>query len=111
MPLKLVRRALYQCIEDLAAIWADMTLAYFGADRLIGSASGEVGATSLGAVSSIAGLRPCIEIRDADSLNSSVALSILDKLLDGGHITLEQYLKKLPKEYIEKSAELIGGNV
>ena len=111
MPLKLVRRALYQCIEDLAAIWADMTLAYFGADRLIGSASGEVGATSLGAVSSIAGLRPCIEIRDADSLNSSVALSILDKLLDGGHITLEQYLKKLPKEYIENSAELIGGNV
>ena len=111
MPLKLVRRALYHCIEDLAAIWADMTLAYFGADRLIGSASGEVGATSLGAVSSIAGLRPCIEIRDADSLNSSVALSILDKLLDGGHITLEQYLKKLPKEYIENSAELIGGNV
>ena len=39
----------------------------------------------------------------------AVTLSILDKLLDGGHITLEQYLSKIPNDYIDNPTGLIGG--
>ena len=38
-----------------------------------------------------------------------MTLSILDKLLDGGHITFEQYLARIPSDFIDNPTELIGG--
>jgi hypothetical protein len=114
IPLKLVRAALYQCIEDLANIWADMTIAYFADDRLVptldknGIYSANV---CLGNAKCSGKINAMIDVVDAGNYNSAVSLAILDKLLDGGHITLEQYLSRIPSEYIDNPRGLIGGGV
>ena len=48
-----------------------------------------------------------VDVVDTSSYSSSITLSILDKLLDGGHITVEQYLKRIPSDYIDNYTELI----
>jgi len=112
IPLKLVRAALYQCIEDLANIWADMTFAYFASERLVpmldengGYCSEKLDTQEKGSVR----LCASVEIVDASTYSSAVTLSILDKLLDKGLISLDQYLSRIPSEYIESSASLMGG--
>ena len=112
IPLKLVRAALYQCIEDLANIWADMIFGYFSSERLIPTLdeNGKYGSTKLLADwGEVKRVRASIEVVDMSTYTPAVTLSILDKLLDGGHITLEQYLSKIPNDYIDNPAGLIGG--
>lgn len=112
VPLKLIRASLYRCIEDLANIWADMTLAYYAPHRLVPMLSksgalcaGEIGENGRNGVK----LRAFVEIVDASTYSSAVTLSILDKLLDNGQITLEQYLNRIPKDYVHDVGELVGG--
>lgn len=114
IPLKLVRAALYQCIEDLACIWADMTLSYYAAERLVPMleengkfSTGKLGENSIKANA----LRARVDVVDSSSYASSVTLSILDKLLEGGHITPEQYLEQIPDEYTGNTKILIGGEL
>ena len=112
IPLKLVRVALYQCIEDLANIWADMMLAYFADDRAVPTIDKD-GVHSacryLGDMNREGKIKATVDVVDASTYNSAVSLSILDKLLEGGHITLEQYLERIPSEYIDNARALIGG--
>ena len=111
IPLKLVRAALYQCIEDLANIWADMMFAYFSSDRMIPtlSADGRYASSLIPSLDNAGKMRALVEVVDESTYNSAVSLSILDKLLEGGHITLEQYLERIPREYINDAHGLIGG--
>ncbi len=113
IPLKLVRAALYQCIEDLACIWADMTLSYYAAERLVPMMV-ENGAFVAGKLDEHSikpgSLRARVEVVDSSSYSASITLSILDKLLDGGHITTAQYLKRIPAEYVSNREELLGGD-
>ena len=37
---------------------------------------------------------------EANSYSASTALSILDKLLDGGHISAKQYIEHLPEGFV-----------
>jgi hypothetical protein len=57
------------------------------------------------------GVRATVEVVDMSTYTSAVTLSILDKLLEGGHITLEQYLSRIPKDYIDDPYGLIGGGL
>lgn len=111
VPLKLVRSALYQCIEDLANIWADMTLAYYACDRLVPmlDKNGTVGATAILTDGDLCQLKAFVDVVDTSTYSSAVTLSILDKLLDKGQITLEQYLNRIPKDYVYEVSELLGG--
>lgn len=111
IPLKLVRAALYQCIEDLANIWADMIFAYFSSERLVPTldAFGQYASCTLPDGDASARMKAFVEVVDATSYGSAVTIAILDKLLDGGHITLEQYLSKIPSDYIDNPKDLIGG--
>ena len=114
IPLKMVRAALYQCIEDLANIWADMVFAYFSDERLIPTLdlSGKYGSAKLSHKGeAYKGVRATVEVVDMSTYTSAVTLSILDKLLEGGHITLEQYLSRIPKDYIDDPYGLIGGGL
>ena len=114
IPLKLVRAALYQCIEDLANIWADMTLGYFADDRLVPVLyeNGKYSAHACFGDAKYCGkIKATVEVVDESTYNSAVSLSILDKLLEGGHITLEQYISRIPSEYIDNPQALIGGGV
>ncbi len=112
IPLKLVRHALYQCIEDLANVWADMTLAYCAQNRLLPTLSycGTERAAMFGIETENMRMRARIDVVDASTYSSSVTISILDKLLDGGHITAKQYLSRIPNEYLENATELVRGN-
>lgn len=111
--LKLVRAALYQCIEDVANIWSDMMLAYFASDRLVPmmDKNGNYSSEHIESLEHNGSFKAYIDVVDTSTYSSSVTLSILDKLLDRGYITLEQYISRIPPEYIENSYELIGGSV
>ena len=108
VPLKLVRAALYQCIEDLANIWADMTLAYYAFDRLVPMLE-EDGRYRSGTLmlkeDENVGFGAFIDVVDTSALSSAVTVSILDKLLDNGKITLEEYIKRLPTGYLSNTNE------
>ena len=111
IPLKLVRAALYQCIEDLANIWADMTFAYFSSERLVPtlSADGYYSSSELKLDEKETKVKAFVDVVDASSYNSALSISILDRLLDGGHITLDQYLERIPRDYIDNPLGLTGG--
>ena len=112
VPLKLVRAALYQCIEDLANIWADMTIGYYASDRLLPmlEKNGEYHSEAmLIKEGDNISLKAFVEVVDMSTYSSSVTISILDKLLDSGKITLEQYISRIPQEYIENSTDLVKG--
>ena len=108
IPLKLIRAALYQCIEDLANIWADMTLAYFADDRLVPMLkdSGIYVSETLGNINDTRA-RASVVVTDSSTYNSAVTVSILDKLLDKGYITVEQYLERIP-EFNAANLDFIG---
>ncbi len=112
IPLKLVRAAFYRCIEELASIWADMTLAYFPSDRFIPMLDGN-GVLTSERISvneeEKTSFKAFIDVTDTSVFTPSITLSILDKLLQGGHITIEQYLERLPEGYISDKASLIRG--
>ena len=106
VPLKLVRAALYQCIEDLANIWSDMTLAYYPSDRLVPmlDVQGEYRSEALLVdKAQRMSFRAFIDVVDSSTYRSAVAVSILDKLLESGKITIDQYLKNLPSEYLQNN--------
>ncbi|MBR2381719.1 MAG: hypothetical protein IKA84_04435 [Clostridia bacterium] len=111
IPLKLVRSALYQCIEDLANIWADMVFAYYSEQRFVPMLDMSGGYTScrLPEHSDQNTIRAFVEVVDMSTYSSALTVSILDKLLEGGHITLEQYISRIPSEYIDNPEGLIGG--
>ncbi len=113
MPLMLVRAALYRCIEDLAGIWADMAVAYFANDRLIPKlAGGDYSAEALGVeLDENTVMRAYVDVVDTSTYSASITLSILDRLLEKGHITLEEYLERIPRGYIDGQYELAGGEV
>lgn len=112
IPLKLIRAALYQCIEDLANIWADMTFSYFANERLVPMlySNGEYASESLGDFAQ-ASLRASVKATDAGTYNDTILLSVLDKLLDKGHITVEQYLENITALNIGNSLSLTGGEI
>lgn len=98
IPLKLIRAALYQCIEDLANVWADMILSYFASDRLVPMLDGDGEYISQSLLSDgIQSAKASVNVTDANTYNSSIIVSLLDKLLDKGYITVEQYLERISK--------------
>lgn len=112
MPLMLVRASLHRCIEDLAGIWADMAIAYYSEERLVPMllSDGTYSAESIGAhVDGKTVLRAYIDVVDTSTYSASITLSILDKLLDRGKITLAEYLDRIPTGYIERQYDLSGG--
>ena len=55
-------------------------------------------------------LRAFVDVIDSSAYGSAVIISVLDKLLDKGLITLDQYIKNVPGEYFENYSNLIGGD-
>lgn len=98
LPLEQVRTAFSRCIEDLANIWADMMCAYYPSERLLpyntksGVALAEVDFARL--AKSL--LKANVEVGSISNYSDSGTQAVLDKLLDGGHITTVQYLKHIP---------------
>ena len=111
--LEQVSAALAGCIEDLAAIWADMMCAYYDDTRLIPYANDEGIVAVRAGLSALKGclIRAKVEVTEAAVYGDSAAVEILDRLLDGGHISAEQYVLHLPDGLIAARDELANGVV
>lgn len=100
--LEQVTCELCRCIEDIANIWADMMCAYYSNDRLVpfdgegGAVSGKIDFDALR--DSL--IRARVEVGENTTYSASTALSILDKLLDGGYISAKEYVEHLPEGFV-----------
>jgi len=110
IPLKSIRTAYYQCIEDMANIWADMICAYYPNERLLpvpengGLVAKQVDFKLLRQ----ALLSAKVEVSDADNYSGITTQNLLDKLLDGGYITAKQYVEFLPNGALSKRKEMLS---
>lgn len=97
---------LVSALEAQAEIWADVICTYFGDGRSapVSSASEENARLSI-----LKEYLPrCrVTVNDRSKFGSSVALSVLDKLLEHGAISPSEYIKRLPDGIISDKASLI----
>ena len=109
IPLYQVRSALHKCIEDLANIWADMMYAYYPAERLFVSLNGGEPSAYAMDLSLLKNLLPSakVDISEISRYSTSSAQNLLDKLLEKGHITPAEYLRRIPAGIIPEKDELI----
>lgn len=93
---------LTKCIEDIAEIWADMMCAYYTNERLIPYKKDGVTVSSKIDFDTLkkALIHAKVEVGEATAYSASTSLTILDKLLDGGHITADEYVRELPEGFI-----------
>lgn len=109
IPLEQMRSGYYQCIEDLANIWADMMCAYYPSERLLPYREGDgVRAARVDfALLRRTLLRARVEVSTVTGYSSATVQSVLDRLLEGGHITLAQYVARLPDGVMPQRQELL----
>ena len=109
IPLEQVRRAFYRCIEELANIWADMMCAYYPSERLLPVERGKELSVSTVDFSSLKRdfLNARVDVSEVTRYSASSAQAMLDKLLDGGHISPTSYIKRLPSGVITDRNSLI----
>lgn len=102
MTLEQVTAATSRCIEDIANIWADMMSAYYSNDRLVPYGEGDEAVAESIDFDGLRGslIRARVEVGEATSYSASTALTILDKLLDGGYIGAKEYIEHLPEGFV-----------
>lgn len=121
-PMEMTKQNMYQCVEDLARIWQDIMSVRYGVRMVeVNMTMDEPGEQPLGMLLppqtfllpfDFAQLKnfPVAIKQDvgASSYWSEMAnMQTLDNLLMNHHITLQQYLERLPSGYISKKQELI----
>ncbi|MBQ7336008.1 MAG: hypothetical protein IJW92_06010 [Clostridia bacterium] len=94
-----VRANFQRCIGELADIWADMICTYYPAERLLVTldADGTQSAQETDfALMKKELLRATAQVNGLSSYTPSATVTVLDKLLDKGHLDVRQYLELLP---------------
>ncbi len=102
IPLDQIRCAYYRCVEDMANIWADMMCAYYPSDRLLPYHTKEgvdAEAVDFGLLKK-GFLSARIDVAEITRYSAIGAQNMLDKLLEGGYITPEAYVRRLPSGLI-----------
>ncbi len=109
LPLELIRTSFSRALEELANIWADMMCVYYPKERLIPCLDGDSVKARQVDFSALSHslVRARVEVGNINNYSDSGTLSVLDKLLDGGHITAVQYLRQLPDGALADRASLI----
>lgn len=113
MPLENIRRAFYQFIEDIGLIWLDFLFTYYDQKRLVcipdeksEQKSSRYIRFSVKKYKEI--LFNCrVDVGATGYWSEIASINTLDNLLSGGHITLTQYLKRLPDNLIPNKKALI----
>ncbi len=100
-----VRSSLYAALEDLAAIWVDFMCAYYADGRMI-LAGGEAEAIDCRLLRDEL-IRARVDVGGSTRFSKASALNVLDRLLDGGHIDLRQYLERLPDGVLPMRDQLL----
>ena len=99
LALRQVRSEFCRCIGELASIWADMLCAYSPKGRKLPVADGEH-ITAMSPDYRLLRdelLRATAEVHQTDTYTPSATVTLLDKLLAGGHLTASQYVELLPE--------------
>lgn len=98
-----------QCIEDIAAIWADMMCACYANRRPLPYTENGMLTTAFADFGALrqATLYARVEVGNTSRYSASGTQAALDRLLDGGHITLQQYLECLPAGILPMRGRLI----
>jgi hypothetical protein len=122
-PMEMTKQNLYQCVEDLGRIWQDMMAVRYGTRMVeVNMQMDKPGEQPLGMMLAPQSFTEPFDfslLRDfpvaikrdvgASSYWSEMAnMQTLDNLLMNHHITLKQYLDRLPNGYIARKQELIG---
>lgn len=110
LALRQVSSEFRRCIGELATIWADMLCTYCPADRLI-TALDEDGNLIAGKpdYKRLKGelLRATVQVRASSPYTPAATLNLLDKLLDGGYISAEDYLELLPADSVSDRESIL----
>ena len=98
IPLEQIRSSYYRFIEQLANVWADMMCAYYPSERLIPYyAKNKTDARAIDfSLLKKHILSAEIEVCEVSRYSATSVQNMLDKLLDGGYISPEQYVRRLP---------------
>ncbi len=104
VPMELVKQELYQAIEELGRIWMDQMRAYYGL-RLV-RVDGVVGPFDFDELGQVPlGLK--LDVGGSAFWSLLSQMQTLDNLLMNGHITIIDYLERLPNGFISNQQELI----
>ena len=121
-PMEMTKQNMYRCIEDLARIWLDMMSVRYGVRMVeVSMQMDKPGQQPLGMDLPVQSFLQPFDFKTlrnfpvaikqdvgASSYWSEMAnMQTLDNLLMNRHITLKQYLERLPSGYISKKQELI----
>ena len=109
LALKRVSSELCRCVGEVASIWADMLCTYSPPERLLvteadGTATAERPDYKLLKQEL---LRASAEVDQISTYTPATTVALLDKLLDGGHLTVTQYLDLLPPGTVNDRESLI----
>ena len=97
---------LVAALESQAKIWADVVCTYYGDGRKVGVSGKEEEHIALSRLRTH--LPSCkISVNDRSRFGSSVALDVLNKLLEQKAISPSEYIKRLPDGIIEDKDSLI----
>ena len=109
IPLSHIRSAYYRCISDIANIWADMMCAYYPSERLLPCYTKDGVKVKNVEFSILKNDILCadVEVGEISRFSAASTQSILDKLFNGGHIGLEEYVKRLPSGTLTDRDELL----
>ncbi len=99
MALEHVRASFYRCIGEVAAIWADMLCTYCPRERLLAicDEDGKLGTANPDyALLKKELLRATAYSDSTERYTPAMTVSVLDKLLELGHLNVHDYLMLLP---------------
>ncbi|MBQ7384037.1 MAG: hypothetical protein IJV72_04520, partial [Clostridia bacterium] len=107
--LEQISAAYYQCIEDMANIWADMMCAYYPKQRFLPYKDGEELSVGEADFELFRRGMLCarVDVSPVARYSAVSAQNMLDKLLDGGHISPSAYVKRLPAGLVRDRQALI----
>ena len=104
--LDLVRSALFACLEDLAAIWVDFMCAYYADGRMV--VTGDKAEALDCRVLREELIAARVDVGTSTRYSKASCLAELKSLLDGGHISVKQYLERVPEGVIPQREALIA---
>lgn len=109
VPLMQVRASFCRCVEELASIWADMLFNYYPDERRLNYTDERGLHSDKLRTSRLKNALICahVEVGNVERSSPLTTQSILDKLLDAGHISPKIYLSMLPSGVLVERNRLI----
>ncbi len=111
LPFDTLKANIYRCAGELAEIWCEMVLEYYADGRCL---CGELLIPDYEELAHCL-LRAKIEVGAGERFTQMYQLSVLNRLFDGGSISAEAYLKRIPEGLVPQRSSLIdamkGGDV